>query len=555
MTAKSKKKRNDIVLSTIIILIILIAYISVFFWPEYAYISNSVYIVLFMIWGISVRRRIIQRQVQVYLCSIAALMVFWIVTRTVKWKMVTNIDAIRYLWYAFYIPILFIPILSLFVVLSLGKPEHYRLPKSVGFLMVPAVILLIAVFTNDYHQLVFKFPQAATEAFVGRYHYSDKDYSYNIGYFIITAWSLLVAFTTMGLMNFKFRAPRSRKIVWQPLIPLAMLIIYVILYIANWAPLRLFARDMTIIFCLLITVIWENCIRTGLIQSNSRYDELFRAATIGVQIIDDGGNVLLASDGAAVVEKELLIKVQSEPVFISEGMRLSSAAVKGGHVVWHEDVSRLARLLEELQDTNEHLQGENIMLQEKYATRRQHHYLRERNRIYNKLQNQTQGQIRLLSELVERLKISNDSEDEKTILAKIAVISAYIKRRNNLIFLSEDNNAIPAAELEYCLNESIQNLTLFGIPGDYLFDVSDTMPFSEIMCVYDAFENVIEQAFDTLTSLYLYVGRDDGEIIMTIRLSSNEYMFALMAENLTVEAEDDGQWQLIFRIPKGGIQL
>ena len=481
MVKSAKKSKKEIIRMAIIIMFIMIAYIPALFFRGYLYISNIIYIGLFTVWGISVSHRIIQRQAKIHLCSIAALMVLWLASRTVKWLLVKNTDITRYLWYAYYIPLLLIPVLSFLVALSMGKPEHYKLPKSTGFLMIPAIILLMMVFTNDYHQLVFKFPQIPAGPFIGKYHYSDRDYSYNIGYFLIVLWSFLIVFITMSLMNSKCRIPRSRKIVWQPLIPLAILIVYSILYVTNWQPLRLFARDMTFVYCLLITLIWENAIGAGLIQSNSRYIELFRAATIGAQIIDEKGNVLLASDGAASVDKELLFKVQAEPIFIADGIRLSSAALNDGHVVWHENLLELAKLLEELQDINEHLQGKNTTLQEEYATRRQRHLLTEQNRIYNKMQNQTRGQIHLLTELVDQLETKKGAGEEKNILAKIALVSAYIKRRNNLILLSEDNNAIPAAELEYCINESIRNLILFDISGDYYFAVKGTLPFYDMM--------------------------------------------------------------------------
>lgn len=208
--------------------------------------------------------------------------------------------------------------------------------------------------------------------------------------------------------------------------------------------------------------------------------------------------------------------------------------------------------MEELQDINEHLQGKNTTLQEEYATGRQRHHLTEQNRIYNKMQKQTRGQIHLLSRLVDRLERKTGAEEEKKILAKIALVSAYIKRRNNLLFLSEDNNAIPAAELEYCINESIRSLRLFDISGDYYFALKGTLPFYDMMHIYDVFEKVIEKAFDTLTSLYLYVASDDYGIIMTMRLSTCEDLSSLAIENLLAEAEDEGEWQLTFRIAKRG---
>ena len=60
--------------------------------------------------------------------------------------------------------------------ISIGKREEDPLPKSVAFLYVPAVLLVLLVLTNDLHQLVFSFPTYDTV-------WSDKDYSYGYGYY------------------------------------------------------------------------------------------------------------------------------------------------------------------------------------------------------------------------------------------------------------------------------------------------------------------------------------------------------------------------------------
>lgn len=55
---------------------------------------------------------------------------------------------------------LFIPLFSLFVAISLGKPENARLSKTALLLLsIPTVLCLLLVLTNDLHQLVFSFPE------------------------------------------------------------------------------------------------------------------------------------------------------------------------------------------------------------------------------------------------------------------------------------------------------------------------------------------------------------------------------------------------------------
>ena len=74
-----------------------------------------IYIVMFGMWGVSVRKRIVNRNIRNLLTAIAILMIFWINVRTVKYS-AESYAVIRYAWYLYYIPQLFIP--TLFFIVS-----------------------------------------------------------------------------------------------------------------------------------------------------------------------------------------------------------------------------------------------------------------------------------------------------------------------------------------------------------------------------------------------------------------------------------------------------
>lgn len=48
-------------------------------------VRSLIYIALYIGWGISVSKRIIQTQVRHYMVSVSGLMVFWFVIRTIKY--------------------------------------------------------------------------------------------------------------------------------------------------------------------------------------------------------------------------------------------------------------------------------------------------------------------------------------------------------------------------------------------------------------------------------------------------------------------------------------
>lgn len=73
-------------------------------------LRSLIYIALYIGWGISVSKRIIQVQVRHCLIAVSGLMVFWFVIRSMRYFFITDIGIARQLWYWYYLPMLFIQI-------------------------------------------------------------------------------------------------------------------------------------------------------------------------------------------------------------------------------------------------------------------------------------------------------------------------------------------------------------------------------------------------------------------------------------------------------------
>ena len=149
--------------------------------PAVNYLRSAIYLLLFSVWCYSLWARIVQVQVRHYMLAISALMVLWILLRSIKFS-IDNTDAERLLWYFYYFPMLFIPMLSVFVSQSLGKGEDFRLPRWTKLLYLPTLLLLLLVLTNDLHQQVFSFPSGIL---------SDREYRYEVGFFFVLGWEVL----------------------------------------------------------------------------------------------------------------------------------------------------------------------------------------------------------------------------------------------------------------------------------------------------------------------------------------------------------------------------
>ena len=510
----------------------------------FSFFRSVIYIMLFAAWGISVCRRIIQPQVRRYLTAISALMVFWVTARTLRHLFAETPWALRHLWYLYYLPMLFIPLLALFVALSLGKPDNFRLPKWTALLYIPTAALLLLVLTNDLHQLVFRFPEDAVVWM--------NEYRYGIVYFPVVGWMVLCALTALVIMLVKCRVPNSRKVLVLPFVPVVLSVIYGALYIFQLPWLRLIAGDVTVVFCLLIAATLESCIQCGLIQSNTHYNDLLLSCTLRVQLTDPEYQRLLSSRSAEPIPLQIMRQTETGPVRLDGGLRLSGAPVRGGHVLWTEDVSELLEVLEELQDVKDSLEDNNALLRAEYTLKAREAHIAEQDRLYNIIQRETAPRIKLLAELTDAFETMGDEAQRKQILGKMAVIGAYLKRRSNLIFLADKTPLFQEKELHLTFGESMDNLELCGITCGLLSELEGLVEARQLMKMYDLFEEIVERSIDTMTTITVWIGPADGALRITINTDSAADLSPLGSDSVSALRDEDGEWQLCMVLRAGG---
>ncbi len=499
-------------------------------------VRASIYIALFSAWGFSVRYRIIAVHTRFYLSIEAALMVLWMLIRTVKYSFIVDPTANRMLWYLYYIPMLLIPLIAIFASLSLGKYGKFRLPRWTIFPGLITALLLVLVMTNDVHQMVFSFPKDALV-------FTDNDYRYGPGYYVVLGCegvSILLAF---GIMLHRCHLPKSRKIMWLPGLPVSGMLLYTFFYITNYAFLKRFAPDLTISICCLTIAAYESCIGNGLIPINAHYRELFEQAGFPVCITNRNYEVYMASkNGKELARKVEQYREQTE-LMPDRKTRISSFPVTGGLVFWEEDIAEIQEEIERLQDLQESLKESHAISLEEYRTNKEKARLEEVNRIYDKMQMQTSGCLNKIQQLLKELSEETEEEKERQLLGKIAVYGAYFKRRNNLLFVAETQKRIRGAELTFCLRESFAALEYLGIRASYEVEEQGDFSLYDIIRIYDLLQEVIEETMDDLTALMAMVRRGEDQYILYLSLSVKNETPTFPA-CFEVEQEEEGEYLL-----------
>lgn len=507
----------------------------------------GIYIGIIITWGISVRRRVLNRSARRYLIAIAALLLFWFVIRTCKFLFLEGMPALQYYcWYGYYIPMILIPLMGVYLAVCLGRPEEYILPAPLKALMIPAILFILLIITNNFHQKVFAFPFGMEAA--------DSIYVHKPLYFVCLGWILAEVIAFLILLLVRSHVPGKRKMIWAPVIPAGAAFLYGTGYLMGIQPLYLIAGDMTAVFTLIMLAVCEACIRSRLIPSNTRYSELFHASTIGAQIVDESYNRYLASDNAKEFSKELMRCTEKGPVELGNE-RLSGAPVTGGHVLWVENISMVQDLLEKLKRISSRLSENNNILKAEVELKEKQAQADEHMRIYDKITEEVAPQLWKIETLLE---LSDDHMKMIENLSLICVISSYIKRRGNLILLGEEASFFPAQELEYCLRESMENLRLCRVAVSLSCRCQGILPKDSAMAAYDFFEMIMESALPTMNAILINLAVESGTVEMTFSISCDLSSIALDREFLArhdaaaIISRQEDDVHITFILPKGG---
>ena len=495
--------------------------------PVMNHIRTALYLLLFTLWGFSLDRRIIQRQTLHCLRLTAALMLLWLILRTLKYSVVTDLTAGRYIWYLYYLPMLFLPLLWVYIALSMGKSEDYRLSRGIGMLSIIPAALFLLVITNDLHQQVFAFKSGVPGLPV------SGTYSYRPLYFICLGWMVVcMAFSLVCLFR-KSRIPSGEGKRITPFVLGCAMLLYGILYLSGIPAVRWWFGDMNVMFCLLYAAIYESCIRCRMIPSNTGYVELFEASTLAACIADRSGRIVLRSRAAG---EDMTCPQEGQRIVRPDGMRISSAPISGGYAVWQDNVRQLAELRTRLNANKEEMERNKKKLKDAYLVQKSLHELTEKNRIYNELEAKHSRQTAQMRQMLARCE-SAGSAERRSLLKKVLLLGTYIKRSANLYFLSSEYQWLPQQELRLTVDEAVRALTACGTECGVIYRTTGPMRTSEVVRLFELLEIVAETTVDDLRSLFISIS--DSAMDLSVECAAD--LLVVASPEVTVRQED-GLW-------------
>lgn len=491
------------------------------------YIRATLYLLLFALWGYSLDRRIIQTQALHCMRLTAALMLVWLVLRTLKYEVVTDITVARYIWYLYYLPMLFIPLFGVYIALSLGRSEEYRLTGRIVALAAIPAILFSLVITNDLHQQMFAF-NSGIPGIPDNYSYHHRYL-----YFICLGWMVACMIFSLIRLLKKSRIKNGGKKPLMPFIIGCITILYGILYLTGLSAVRWWFGDMNVMFCLLYAAIYESCIRCRMIQSNTGYVELFEASTLAAVIMDRSGNVVIRSRAA---DEDMICPQDGTQIIRQDGTRISSAPINGGYVVWKDNVRPLTELRAQLSENKAQIKNNKEKLQEAYLIQKKLHELTEKRRIYDKLDLMYGDQINRIGQLLKQCE-NTETDEVHNILKRILLLGTYIKRSANLYFLSLEHELLSQQDIRLTVDEAVRVMNVCGTECSVVYYMTKPMHSEEVMRRFNLLKTVVETAVDGLDSMFICLSDDE----MDLSVECDVDLSMLISSKVTVKQED-GLW-------------
>ena len=466
-----------------------------------------IHITLTICWCVSLNRRILSRSIKKMLLSVGGLLLLWQLVRIIKYDYVIITEPIgRYCWYGFYIAMILVPTIGVFIIDHIGKPEGYHSPGWMKLLFVPAFSLLAVVFTNDLHQLVFTFHEGFRD-----YNF---DYGYGFMYIVVMGWFVLTGLYFVIMLLVKSRVPGSKSFQKLPL----MIMLGAIVFWAGYS-MKLYTGDLTAMDCIIIILLLESSIQSGLIPSNMNYNELFRQSTISVQIVDQQNLMHYGSSSAAPLDPAAMEQAKQGSVDQGDTV-LHSQRISGGYVFWQDDVKELNDLATHLREANDLLSQRNDLMKAEIDLHQRKLQAEEKNRLYDRIAQEIAPQLDKADALLHASR--EHPEEANTQLAQLCVISAYIKRRANLILLKEEQAEASAGELESCMRESLDNLQLCDAITYLDSHCDGQIAVDQIIAVYDFFENITESLLSQLNAMIVTVKCTNSDIHLQMQIGCHE---------------------------------
>ena len=514
-------------------------------------LNTLIYAGVVIAWGFLVQQRIVNRLARRHLVGASFFMLGLFLSRIIRWKCFRHNAFIKEIfWYFYYVSFMSVPLCAFLAALCVGQTQREDPLRRAKWLWLIQGGFSALLFTNPWHELFFHFHDETLDTC-----------DYGILFYAYFVWMAILTVSAMIVIIQRCQIAALRKYWFIPILGMLFFAGLIVWYyaIGGTSPklFNLKLYEIQEIFCLLFIFPFESMIQLGIMPNNSRYALFFKDSPISSSIQDEAGNIVYASKAQVPSENE----------------RRSEKAIHGGKMVWYEDLTGIQKLNEELQEVTEELEEENELIREENRIRGERISYETKNRLYDKIAGAVKEKAlaidNILTELVNANADSAQNVEENTgavvseenadtmsaegkeQLIRAMILGAYVKRRGNMILLTEESTQISTKELGSAIRESLDYFSLTKIMNNFKEYGERFLPDKLILLAQDLWQEILE-SFLEMDSLYVVLDAREGFLLrimieaerLPLDATWREKELAALGARLLIEYDEDGAWRV-----------
>ena len=477
-------------------------------------------------WGFYARVRCSDGTIKRNLQIIAALLIFWLFVVIIKYP--TNNDIIvSLLWYCFYIPMTFIPSLCLFSAAraaTLDKRKYASLIKRI--ILIVDTVLVVIVITNNFHHAVFVFD------------FSDprwnRDYHYNIGYYIQVSWSLL-----QYLAFFALLFPAAQKQKQSAFIPVFILLCLGLAYCLLYAlrHVSTIGTNISLVYTLLVLISLELLLDFKILPSYSWYGEVFSKLPFDIKLFNSNHSIVYETNCAAPLSASVLSSLSTISPKKDETVSFHTSTdpsmlfkaysvTGGGTALLSEEISAINEQRKILNEHQKELRKQNTLLRHNHEVAAYLYQLESEQALFQEIEQTLESKVHRIRSLLKTLPKENDTESlekRRENLMKVKLLVAYCKRKGSLVLTQKSDPDLDRDRVQLVFNETAADLRSLGIDCAALIETSTRLPVQTVSVLYDCLYDFAASAFASVDPiLMLFVRNADEGVELRAQLQAKK---------------------------------
>ena len=523
--------------------------------------------VSFSIWGVLTYLRCLDYVLRRRLVAIATICTLWMIEVIFKYKSFTPHYA-TLLWYLYYVPMTFVPLLYQLCGMRLAGVEQHRAGRRYrAALWIAAALLVAFVLTNDLHRQVFHFDRASETW--------SNDYTYGWGYFVYLAWTAFnfVAFFALVGRSSSYRIQRFSGTAALVLLGGAFFAVSYAMRVP-WA----WKLNFSLVYCVLCVVTLEICLDCGVIPSYHDIAGIFDTLPLDLKVLTRDLQVAYATPMSGStppgVREELRAqehgRAHAFAVASDPDVMYRAFPLLGGSALLAQDVSELNELNRELAHRRMELQRQNELLTADYDLKT---HLADQEAETLLVQDVEQALARALEGMYDLLSSLPPLTDEASsheryrMLQRAKMLVAYCKRKGSLTLAQHGGSGFDRDRIQLIANELASDLRTIDVDCASIIAIRRPMHASAVSALYDC---VYDFAFFAYTAdhpalMYHLSDHDSCSVELRATLFSNdegdlsqtpaahELELALRGRNVAYRLEGElGQLRMIVLMPRAG---